>query len=189
LTAAADTVLQSAVLFLVAVILQFIRSLWSVIYDAAWILQYNEIPEAVPNVVDPILNEWALFVVLVLVFVVGRRQLGGLWSTPQPWNQGLAPGAVLPQQQGGQWQKQQPPQMGGYQQPAHTEQSTGGWQHQGGYAPQQYQGQQMPQQEWRSSQMQTQESRAPGSDAHGCTSPPPREVPHMDGTTYVWENK
>jgi len=37
------------------------------------------------DVADPILNDWPMFVALVLIFVIGLRKHTGLWSTAQPW--------------------------------------------------------------------------------------------------------
>jgi hypothetical protein len=137
---------QSCVLFLVATILQFIRAVWSVVYDAAWILPAGAIvPEVVPAVVDPVLNEWSLFVLLTLVFVIGRRKLGGLWTTQQPWNQGGVAPPMMPQQQEqhqGQW-GQAAPMV--YQQPVYGAPPQSGWQQQP---------QQVAPQDWRNSQTQ-----------------------------------
>jgi hypothetical protein len=136
---------QSAVLFLVAAVLQFIRSLWSVIYDAAWIQQQVPIPQAVSFVVDPVLNEWSLFVAFVLIFVIGRRKLGGLWTTAQPWNQGGAAFAAAPPvEYHGQWQQHQQPMGWQQPQPVYGAPVQNGWHQQPIGVP--------PQQEWRNSQ-------------------------------------
>ncbi|KAJ9142447.1 hypothetical protein NKR23_g7242 [Pleurostoma richardsiae] len=165
---------SSAVLFLVVTILNFIRYLWSVIYDAAWLLPQKSTPDAV-SVVDPILNIWVFFVLLVLLFVLGCRKEKGLWTTPQPWmggatvppalsGQPLAPGVA---QQHGGWVQYAPGQQIVYVQPAPVYAAPGqqpvveqGWQgqQQGGY----YYPQQMPQMPMQGQeQMEVPNGRAP----------------------------
>lgn len=90
---------QSAVIFLVAAILQFIRYVWSIAYEATWVLPNNVSMPLAINAVDPIMSVWTNFVILVLLFVIGIRKQKGLWTTQQPWmnQQVMAP----PPQQGG----------------------------------------------------------------------------------------
>lgn len=83
---------NTAVLYLVATILWFIRYLWHLIYNAVWLLPTSS--DGAPiwfNVADPLLNVWTFFVLLVLLYVVCVRRQQGLWSTPQPWMQVVAP--------------------------------------------------------------------------------------------------
>lgn len=86
------------VLLLVASIFWFVRFLWHLIYNALWLLPATS--NGVPmwfNIADPLLNIWTFFVVLVLLYVLAARRMGGLWSTAQPWTHYGAPGAYAGQ--------------------------------------------------------------------------------------------
>lgn len=137
-------------ILLVASILNFIRRLWGLIYVAVWLLPGKPGPLAI-DIVDPILNVWIFFVVLVLLYVIGVRKAKGLWTIPQPWMRGAAPPALTgqplpPMSQWGQY-----PQQVVYVQPAPGYMAQGqsgqGWQgqpQQGGYYYQQAPPQQQP---------------------------------------------
>ena len=64
----------------------FIRLTWDLAAVATWTLpdRSDGTPVAF-NAVDPILNSWVMFVILVLLFAIGVRKKKGLWSTHQPW--------------------------------------------------------------------------------------------------------
>jgi hypothetical protein len=61
-------------------------------FDIDWALPLlpTPLPEAI-NIVDPILDLWCFFVLLVLLFVIGVRKQKGIWSTSQPWIGGPVP--------------------------------------------------------------------------------------------------
>ena len=110
------TLRQSAIVFLAATIVWFIRWLWFLIYVAAWGIKGDGFPQAY-NVVDAIFNVWFFFVALVLLYVVGvRKSDKGVWS-----NQGQQPILAGNPQQGYVYSapQQQPmyQQNGGYMQP------------------------------------------------------------------------
>lgn len=77
---------QSGVLLLLTTILNFIRYTWNLAYAATWVLP--EDPDYVPRavtIVQPMLDVWPLFILLVLLFVISIRKQKGLWSIHQPW--------------------------------------------------------------------------------------------------------
>ncbi|KAH8695154.1 hypothetical protein BGW36DRAFT_382207 [Talaromyces proteolyticus] len=76
---------NSTVLFLVATILSLLRYSWAIAIDTAWELPNVTMPLVYADIVDPIINIWTFFVILVLLFVIGRRKQDGVWSTPQQW--------------------------------------------------------------------------------------------------------
>ncbi|ERS97101.1 hypothetical protein HMPREF1624_06430 [Sporothrix schenckii ATCC 58251] len=85
---------NTTVLYLVAVVFWFIRFLWRLVYNAVWLLPTTTIRTPIwLNVVDPLLNVWTFVITIILLYIVGVRRAGGLWSTPQPWTQFAAGGA------------------------------------------------------------------------------------------------
>ncbi len=79
---------QSAILFLVATILDFVRCVWDVAYDATWVLpDQDAVTPLWLAIVEPILDTWPVFVLLVLLFTMGVRKKDGLWSTQQQQQQ------------------------------------------------------------------------------------------------------
>ncbi|KAK2603477.1 hypothetical protein QQS21_004337 [Conoideocrella luteorostrata] len=78
---------QSAVIYLVATILDAIRFLLFVVFDATWVIPKQFAPYSW-NAVDAILNTWLRFVILVLLLVIGNRRMNGIWSTVQHWMEG-----------------------------------------------------------------------------------------------------
>jgi hypothetical protein len=91
---------QNAILFLVIGILYLLRNTWELAYDATWGLKNNPfltVPLYI-QVLDPILDIWTTFVILVLVFVIGCRKRDGLWTTHQPWMANYGGGAPQVQQ-------------------------------------------------------------------------------------------
>ncbi|KIH93580.1 hypothetical protein SPBR_04242 [Sporothrix brasiliensis 5110] len=106
---------NTTVLYLVAVVFWFIRFLWRLVYNAVWLLPPTTMYTPLwLNVVDPLLNVWTFVITIILLYIVGVRRAGGLWSTPQPWTQfaadgmygggyqpGVAPAAGAPYQYNG----------------------------------------------------------------------------------------
>jgi hypothetical protein len=76
--------LQCAIIYVVSAVLFLLRNTWELAYYATWILPKKRVPQYV-LVVDPILDAWVTFVILVLIFVIGCRKRKGLWSTDQAW--------------------------------------------------------------------------------------------------------
>jgi hypothetical protein len=164
---------QSAVLFLTAAILNFIRLTTEMAITATYGLSEVQkfAPLYVPYIVRPVLDCIPMFVLLILLFVLGIRKRKGLWSSQAP--QQLTPGApVMYAVPGGQpqqpmiWQGQPPqgqqqayypyPQQGYPQQ-----QPPSGYPHAGypqaGYPPQQ------PVQGYPQQPMQGYPQQAPGA--------------------------
>ncbi|KAK4238354.1 hypothetical protein C8A03DRAFT_15175 [Achaetomium macrosporum] len=99
---------SSAVLLLVATILDFIRLIISMAINAAvylgnparYVVYGTDVDPAVIFVVEPFFNFVFMFVILVLLFCLGIRKSRGLWSSPQSgWNLPM-PVAFLPPGQG-----------------------------------------------------------------------------------------
>ena len=68
------------------------------VYDAVWELPKNSFgPPIYTEAIDPILDAWPTFVILVLIFVLGCRKRDGLWTTEPPT--GIFAGAAQQQQQ------------------------------------------------------------------------------------------
>jgi hypothetical protein len=84
--------------------------------DATWLLPktYHIIP-LYTEVLSSIFDGWVTFVVLVLLFVIGCRKAGGLWTPEQAPNGTFGAGQQQPVQQ--YWQSPQPvvPQGNGVQ--------------------------------------------------------------------------
>ncbi|KAK9423992.1 hypothetical protein SUNI508_13844 [Seiridium unicorne] len=74
---------QTATLTLVASILFCIRSLWPLVSAVMWLATMDELPDTWTLMLDAILGPWLQFTALVLLYVIGRKKLGGLWSTVQ----------------------------------------------------------------------------------------------------------
>jgi hypothetical protein len=68
-----------AITFLVATVLNLVRNTWELAFDITWVISGKSQPEYV-RVVDPILDVWTTFVVLVLIFAIGCQNEKGLWS-------------------------------------------------------------------------------------------------------------
>ncbi|ETS78170.1 hypothetical protein PFICI_10232 [Pestalotiopsis fici W106-1] len=71
---------QTAVLVLVASLFFWISSLWNMVTAILVYLEEKHIDRRANLIVDPILSEWFVAVTLALLFIAGRRRLGGLWS-------------------------------------------------------------------------------------------------------------
>ncbi|OIW24633.1 hypothetical protein CONLIGDRAFT_101313 [Coniochaeta ligniaria NRRL 30616] len=163
---------NSAVIFLVATILLFVRFTWQLAFVATWVLV--DAPEGQPiaiGVVDPILTAWVMFVILVLLFVIGIRKKQGLWTTHQPWmaNMNQVPGPAVPGQGGWVQGGAYPPQP----QPAYQQ-----------YPPQQY-AYAMPQQQqgWVQQQPMQQYPQA----LHGQHSPQSSSPPYIPAESPAQE--
>lgn len=102
--------LKSAILLLVATILNFVRHTWLLVYAVRWSLNDNAgaITYAV-YVVEPLCNIWPMFVLLVLLFVLSIRKREGLWSTQQPWGDNQP--VMYPYMQQQQMYQPYPPQQ------------------------------------------------------------------------------
>lgn len=61
-----------------------------------------------PDVVEPILNDWVTFVILILIFVIGCRKRDGLWSLGHQWNNPQQPAVWAPQGPQTAWVPQGP---------------------------------------------------------------------------------
>ncbi|KAK4452644.1 hypothetical protein QBC34DRAFT_293220 [Podospora aff. communis PSN243] len=120
---AAPFLRNSAVLFLVATILNFIRLTTEMALTATYGLSEVQriAPLYVPYIVRPVLDCIPMFVLLILLFVLGMRKQKGLWSNQAP--QQPAPGApVMYAVPGGQpqpmiWQGQPQGQQQAYYPP------------------------------------------------------------------------
>jgi len=89
---------NGAVIYLVIGILFVLRNTWELVYDVVWVLPKNSFgPPISTEVIDPILDAWPTFVILVLIFVLGCRKRDGLWTTEPPT--GIFAGAAQSQQQ------------------------------------------------------------------------------------------
>lgn len=75
---------QSAIVYLVATVLDAIRLVLRVVLTAAWIMPNKDIPYAW-NIIDAISNTWLRFVILVLLLIIGNRRQRGVWASVQPW--------------------------------------------------------------------------------------------------------
>ncbi|CAK7213547.1 hypothetical protein SCUCBS95973_001830 [Sporothrix curviconia] len=76
----------ATILLLVATLFWFVRFTWHLAYNVAWLLPSGS--NGAPiwfDAVDPELDVWTFFAVLVLLYVIVARRAGGLWSTSQPW--------------------------------------------------------------------------------------------------------
>ncbi|KAH7020318.1 hypothetical protein EDB80DRAFT_221019 [Ilyonectria destructans] len=75
-----------AIMYLVAAILGFISGSWTaiqfIIYDY-WPSYY--IPVEATQLTSIFLDTWMLTAVLVLVFAIGVKKQGGLWTVSRPW--------------------------------------------------------------------------------------------------------
>ncbi|KAI0120621.1 hypothetical protein BJ170DRAFT_737592 [Xylariales sp. AK1849] len=92
----------AAILLLVASILSFVRSTWSVAQDAIWILPMDYTPGTYDLILDAALGSWTQFTALILLFFIGHKKLGGLWSASHsflPGNQHYAYNGQLKMQQ------------------------------------------------------------------------------------------
>ncbi|KAJ3498367.1 hypothetical protein NLG97_g1181 [Lecanicillium saksenae] len=140
-----------AVFFLVCSFLFFLARLYIIaMFGAHTSLQNAALSTSYgyyTTVLDPILSAWPIFVILVLLFALGRKQRerGGLWTIPPPLPSGMQPqqqfyGYLPPQQQqpvmyvnngytpqyGGQPQEVKPyPQYATYPTTAHPPQQLG----------------------------------------------------------------
>jgi hypothetical protein len=77
---------QSATLYLVACAVFLIFTTWELVYQLTWLLKPDYDSRDVPLyvvVLEPVLGQWPILAVLVLVFVIGRRDEGGLWAKRQ----------------------------------------------------------------------------------------------------------
>jgi len=77
---------NSAVLLTVAASLNVLRRAWEVTAWARWAWPKRVDPDYFA-VLDLVLDAGPMFVQLVLLFVIGIRKQGGLWSTSQVWTQ------------------------------------------------------------------------------------------------------
>lgn len=70
-----------------ATILLSVRYIWQLGYVATWTLNDHAIgaPSRAFGVIYTLFTVWVMFVVLVLLFQLGIRKQGGLWTTNQPW--------------------------------------------------------------------------------------------------------
>jgi hypothetical protein len=102
--------LQSAVLYLVATVLDVVRWIVLIVLLAGWVMP-NIPPPVEWTAIDPLLNSWVRFVIVVLLLGVGRRRYGGIWSTTQPWMQGNEPVAAQQQPVLPHWQAHESQQM------------------------------------------------------------------------------
>ncbi|KAK0705637.1 hypothetical protein B0H67DRAFT_594609 [Lasiosphaeris hirsuta] len=76
---------QSAILFLAAALLDFARLTVGMVTTAIYDFGPNSIvrPLSLSYVAQPLLNTLPWFLLLVLLFVIGMRKEGGLWSGPR----------------------------------------------------------------------------------------------------------
>lgn len=92
-----NSTLQSAVLFLIAIILNFITRLYGLIYVALFTLPdyyWDHESYTVIMFLDPFLTEWIYTAAVALIFAIAIRKRNGLWTTVQPWMDGQAPPAL-----------------------------------------------------------------------------------------------
>lgn len=86
---------QSATLYLVAAVLSIPRLIWAVVFIVIQVYGYSLVTdvsfEYVSLPIDIVLNQCITFITLVLLFFVGFRKHNGLWTTTQPWMNGVAP--------------------------------------------------------------------------------------------------
>ncbi|CAK7206568.1 hypothetical protein SEUCBS139899_009364 [Sporothrix eucalyptigena] len=182
--------LGATVLLLVATLCWFVRFTWHLAYNAAWLLPSSSSGAPIWfDVVDPLLNAWIFFVVLVLLYVLLARRARGLWSTVQPWMQNQqAPGGAYyqPVYNPGGYAPPGPP-VGYVQAPAHN----GIYQMPANEQPQMYHEMPQPQNIY---QMQApanpQELYAPNQyvqqyQGHPQGSPSPQISSHPTGSTAV----
>jgi ABC-type proline/glycine betaine transport system permease subunit len=74
---------QAATLLLVASIINWISCSWKMAYVIVFTLTLKRSFGTWNIIVDVILEFWFQFVVLVLLFVIGRKNHGGLWFNSQ----------------------------------------------------------------------------------------------------------
>lgn len=89
---------QCAVLYLVVSILYLLRNTWELAYDAKWMLPKNSnvfVPDYV-YILDPILDMWVTFILLVIIFAMGCKKRDGFWTVQQPYEASY--GGPVPQQ-------------------------------------------------------------------------------------------
>ncbi|KAK2604035.1 hypothetical protein N8I77_006995 [Diaporthe amygdali] len=105
---------DSAVLFLVAAILNFVTQLYTLIYLSVFVLAdfylYDRYETYTALMfVDPVINDWIYTAVVSLVFVIVIRKRNGLWTTVQPWMDQEGPPALaanpIHKGRGEQWQQ------------------------------------------------------------------------------------
>lgn len=106
--------LQSAVLFLVAAVLNLIVHLYALIYVSVFVLadfqlyRHYETYTAI-MFVDPVITVWIYTAAVAFVFVIVIRKRNGLWTTLQPWMDEQGPPALAANPSlkgpGEQWQQ------------------------------------------------------------------------------------
>jgi hypothetical protein len=94
------THLQSAMLFLIAAVLNFITHLYMLFYISIFVLSnfyaYDNYYETYTALmfVDPIITAWIFVAAVSLVCAIVIRTHNGLWTTLQPWMDGQGPPAL-----------------------------------------------------------------------------------------------
>ncbi|KAH8887586.1 hypothetical protein GQ53DRAFT_768307 [Thozetella sp. PMI_491] len=137
--------IYSAVMVLVATILDFLSSTWNIAYDATWLLPDKNEP-FYTLILFPVLGSITVSVALILLFAAAvRRSVGIRSNQQQAWpSNGAQTGGypqvqvVNPQQQWGQAYPQQQYQQQYQQQPVQYQQYPQQYPVQNGHAPQQY---------------------------------------------------
>jgi hypothetical protein len=92
---------QSAAIYLAIGILYLLRNTWVLASDLIWELPKNSMGAPTYTLIlNPILDTWLTFVVLVLIFVIGsrKRDADSLWTTGLPEAAIFAGVAQQPQQ-------------------------------------------------------------------------------------------
>ncbi len=111
-----SNVQQSTVLFLCATIIFSARYIWHIIYDTLWLLPIDGsgLPQYF-HILDALLDEWPFVVVLVLLYTLAARRIGGLWTpAPQQQQQPLPQQGVTVAEKHAELQSALPGQNGQY---------------------------------------------------------------------------
>lgn len=74
---------QTSVLVLIASIFFWISSLWNMAIAIIYYIEWEYINSHATLIVNPILSIWFVTIALALLYVAGRRRVGGLWSMGQ----------------------------------------------------------------------------------------------------------
>lgn len=74
---------QTSVLVLIASIFFWISSLWNMAIAIIYYIEWEYINSHATLIVNPILSIWFVTIALALLYVAGRRRVGGLWSKGQ----------------------------------------------------------------------------------------------------------